>query len=866
MNTRTRVWSVVAVSALAVALRAAPESVDRRVHRAQNCVGAPAALNWESGDPFLVMGGFVDGTTGQAAAVQTRAAVLFEPERLHLVIECLEPAMDRLAATTAASGRDGEVFKDDCIEIFISPAGSEKEYYHLATNALGAQFDERVRERSWNPDWTVQATRLADRWRLQVSIPFAALGGAPVPGAVWWVNLCRQRQASGTLELSAWSPTGQDFHAVRNFGRLVFGTDYAACLRRVALAPVDERLPRLRQRAAIDAKAAAQLEAHLQAVEARLAPLRAAVATPGRPAAAEFAALLSQGYAALTALDDAAQSLDGAIASLECAAAMSRLAGPRAKLLAYAVPAITNRRLLPTPEPPAAVTRELALRACRGEYEPASFVVYALKEALTVEALASDLQGPGGTLPAAVVDLRTVTCWYQSGEGGRFPINRGLRVLTPELLLKDDSLVRVDAEAKENYVRLSFPDGTATWLWVSSTTTTAEEKDVSVTAQPIRDATVLQPVSVPRHTAKQFWVTVHVPETAAPGLYRGRIELRVGGRRAEALPLTLEVLPFELAPNPLESSIYFHWGIELDLQGGGTVNHAVRSVAQYRAELANLRAHGVDNPTLGVRYESGLLGLALWLRQEAGLKNDPLYYLIASAAAAPEQLKQILDVAKRFGTKEVYFYGQDEAQGDALKAQRPVWERVHQAGGKVFVAGSEGHNFPALGDLQDLLVCYGDPSKDEAARWHAKGHKIFSYANPQSGIEEPETYRRNFGLLLAANDYDGGMTYIFYHGWNDFSGTPYRMHNFVYPTADGLIDTIQWEGYREGIDDLRYLGTLRLAIKAATDAGGPAAATAQEAQRFLDTLDVTGDLEALRAQMIDWTRKLTPAAAQRAGR
>ena len=100
------------------------------------------------------------------------------------------------------------------------------------------------------------------------------------------------------------------------------------------------------------------------------------------------------------------------------------------------------------------------------------------------------------------------------------------------------------------------------------------------------------------------------------------------------------------------------------------------------------------------------------------------------------------------------------------------------------------------------------------------------------------------------------MTYIFYHGWNDFTGKRYRQHNFVYPTADGLVDTIQWEGYREGIDDLRYLGTLRNAIAAAQKAGGAQAKLAAQAQAFLDGMDVTGDLYAIREQMIDWTLKL----------
>ena len=106
-------------------------------------------------------------------------------------------------------------------------------------------------------------------------------------------------------------------------------------------------------------------------------------------------------------------------------------------------------------------------------------------------------------------------------------------------------------------------------------------------------------------------------------------------------------------------------------------------------------------------------------------------------------------------------------------------------------------------------------------------------------------------------DYDGGMTYIFYHGWNDFYGKRYRQHNFVYPTADGLIDTIQWEGYREGIDDLRYLGTLRAAIADAKTKGGKRAGLAAEAETLCQTLDVTGDLYDVRDRMIEWILKIT---------
>lgn len=34
----------------------------------------------------------------------------------------------------------------------------------------------------------------------------------------------------------------------------------------------------------------------------------------------------------------------------------------------------------------------------------------------------------------------------------------------------------------------------------------------------------------------------------------------------------------------------------------------------------------------------------------------------------------------------------------------------------------------------------------------------------------------------------------------------------AYPTVDEVIDTLQWEGYREGVDNIRYLATLLSAI------------------------------------------------------
>ena len=123
-----------------------------------------------------------------------------------------------------------------------------------------------------------------------------------------------------------------------------------------------------------------------------------------------------------------------------------------------------------------------------------------------------------------------------------------------------------------------------------------------------------------------------------------------------------------------------------------------------------------------------------------------------------------------------------------------------------------------VGDTLDLLICAYYPDQNEVDKWHAVDKKIYCYANPQGGVENPEVYRRNFGLLLWQYDYDGACTFAYQKDygniWNDFDNTLGRDHNFTYPTVDGMIDTIAWEGYREGVDDVRYVTTLMREVEA----------------------------------------------------
>lgn len=162
-----------------------------------------------------------------------------------------------------------------------------------------------------------------------------------------------------------------------------------------------------------------------------------------------------------------------------------------------------------------------------------------------------------------------------------------------------------------------------------------------------------------------------------------------------------------------------------------------------------------------------------------------------------------------------------------------------------------------MGGLLDLAIFSGPPRPEEAENYHRIGHQIFCYGNPQVGVEQPETYRRNFGLLLWKAGYDGAMDYAyqhsFGHGWNDFDHPACRDHNFAYPTVDGVIDTIEWEGFREGVDDVRYITTL---IKTIREARQRKPEMTKEAEQWLEALDPARDLDSIRTQVIDWILKL----------
>lgn len=166
------------------------------------------------------------------AEVQTSAYIFRTEDTLYLAFQCNEPQMENMVS--AVTMRDGNVWEDDCVEIFLDTNRNQHSYYHFIINSVGTVFDQKVDitadkyEKSWNSGICAAAKRGNTSWAVECGIPLRDITGKE-RNDVWGVNLCRERRiwSIGKRELSSWSPLTGSFHQPGKFRALAFqGREY----------------------------------------------------------------------------------------------------------------------------------------------------------------------------------------------------------------------------------------------------------------------------------------------------------------------------------------------------------------------------------------------------------------------------------------------------------------------------------------------------------------------------------------------------------------------------------------------------------------------------------------------------------------
>ena len=443
-----------------------------------------------------------------------------------------------------------------------------------------------------------------------------------------------------------------------------------------------------------------------------------------------------------------------------------------------------------------------AIFASPGEYEPVSFCVRALRQLKNVRVTVDKLTGPRGRqIGSENVDVRIVRCLPT-----KLFNNKKEYVIRPRILEKQDAM------------------------------------DISA------------------DTTQQYWLTVYVPETARPGKYSAQIAVQPENADSASLTLTLDVLPISLKPSPTRHYMYAY-------MFGRPLEHSILV-----KNLVNMREHGMTGGFFGpefnpdIKEEDGKIvvnieefkGL-LKECQEIGLL-DPFIYSPAGVTLGvwgeekfAEIYRQIFEQIKEAGLPmPILTYGDESdhdevRKADTTKGLQIIKENIPGAITYTTVLGSG-----SVGIFDPWLDYYAFSSYADKTTMDAmkkKGKEFWMYSGPGTygmGPVADRFYRGFYARrmnLKAAGEWVYQWPVVITPNPNDRlrDFTEARPHgnawDYCLPGPDGPLPSLGWEGYREGIDDSRYVATLESAI---SEAGKSEDASlrqeAQDAKTYLDKL------------------------------
>ena len=545
-----------------------------------------------------------------------------------------------------------------------------------------------------------------------------------------------------------------------------------------------------------------------------------------------------------------------------------RWAGATGDVAFFAVPAMSDlMRLDDTWPDDGALGGTVRCVVAQDEFESCSFELFAFRDLDGVE-LSVDLGLPS--------DLRVVKVWFQNGNGWTSYFDDVGLKLVPELLLHDENLIRVTKEkgGPANHARVRR-DGKDTWVWISS------PKEMNPKEEPwqydpgFADADRLLPVTLWKDSFKQFFLTVHPPKDCAPGVYKGSVSVRRKGTELARIPLAVRVLPFSL-PLPKgyqeRDKAYLHSCMatmpSLDRLAKKCGGDEERAKACFRAWLQSLYDHSVFHaPWIGPSNEwcvPMLREIGFPLDVVFGSSMVPWFALNFGGRMSYKHLRSAQDSAKKCaafyarvlpGSKILCSHG-DEQGAAFVTTHRELFREYERNGIAMGCAGHAALLYKG-GYAYGFQPMAGSPDEayDKSRPWREVGtYPIGFYAMQHTGSENPQFTRRQHGLLGWLNGMTMAYNYEFAVGsFNDRANVLYRPMVVTYANGQGLMETIQYAGFREACDDIRYASyLLDLAERAAASDDVDVRLLGRKARLYLATLPgETMDLDAVRLEIVE---------------
>jgi len=450
------------------------------------------------------------------------------------------------------------------------------------------------------------------------------------------------------------------------------------------------------------------------------------------------------------------------------------------------------------------VATKVTADAFAGEYAPLVFAVYATQDLGKVTVTASDLASGANRIPTANIDIAHV-----SNRLSRVTMEGSVYTIAPRLLMPSNEI--------------AIGAGSARW----------------------------------------WWLTVRVPETAAPGDYRGTITIKTERAGARDLDVELTVYKGTLDAVDIPAG---PWGYSIDIPWYEDDPATARwNEDLARKSLAKMREYGFTafSGVPAVSYK--------------GVKDGKPQF---DFAAGDAQMKLARDAGFTmpitnycpFGGLNLYFQDTEAMSAAGFKDYSAFLKAVF---GAVEKHAEEAGWLPVYWNLGDEPVDDNVPRSAENAAAYRKafpsGPPYFTAATSFAGDDPENPHFKLAKELHAANLnthdeagikllHDAGSDWAFYNGgnrwtygvymykaakefamkfrvawhWNNVAGDPYyaldcREDDYAWcnTSPDGrLIPSIDFARLRAGLDDYRCM--LTLARLANEKKGTPAAAAAEE--------------------------------------
>ncbi|NSW54845.1 MAG: beta-galactosidase [Armatimonadetes bacterium] len=193
----------------------------------------PPAIDGSHDDPCwrsaMTAGGFsVLGSAGTERAVrQTTARAAWDGDALYILVVCQET--DPSSVTANVTQRDGQVWLEDCVELFLQPDPTTDRTFHFIVNPLGVLFDEDEEGAGFNADVRIAVDRAQLGWTVEMALPWDQLRTTvPQNGSEWGFNVARVHRPQEPTEWTTWAPLElgrKQFGVPSLFGRLLFSTN-----------------------------------------------------------------------------------------------------------------------------------------------------------------------------------------------------------------------------------------------------------------------------------------------------------------------------------------------------------------------------------------------------------------------------------------------------------------------------------------------------------------------------------------------------------------------------------------------------------------------------------------------------------------